>query len=185
MQIFGKGRGSAAIRLVLVGTLALATGCSPALAQQAWRCSAENGRYVENPRRISPRISTLSGRIQFNRGDFSGTWNPVAHIAFTDGRLPQNGDCFCNGIRAEIFPNDPNTVKFFMIFNGNESGIAQADIGKPITFRLSIDNQGEMTAVIGKTNPIAQTASLAHARRDTVQMSCSSGDVTFLNLQTG
>ena len=178
-------RGSAAIRLALAGTVALAANCSPALAQQAWRCSAENGRYVENPRAISPRVSTISGRIQFNRGDFSGTWNPVAHIAFTDSRLPQNGDCFCNGIRAEIYPDEPNIVKFFMIFNGAESGIAQAQVGIPITFRLSIDSQGEMTAVIGKTNPVAQTAGLAHPRRDRVQMSCSSGDVSFLNLQAG
>ena len=169
-------------KLALSAFLAMTTGCS--FGERSWQCQAESGRYLPNRWPASPSIHTLSGRIQFNRGDFGGgDWNPIAHIAFTDSKLPSGRDCFCNGLRAEIFPSEPETVKFFMIFNGQESGIAQSPLGKPITFRLSVDDQGTMTAVVGKTNPVTQTAILAHPQRDTVHMSCSGADVSFRNLK--
>jgi hypothetical protein len=158
---------------------------SPAFGQDqvTWECSAENGQYSENPQSISPSVHTLTGRIQFQSGQFGDQWNPVAHIAFTDSSLPTNADCFCNGLRAEINPGEPDTVRFFMTFNGQSALIAQSPVGRPITFRLSIDDAGVLTVVIGKTHPTMKTARLIRPQRDTVHMSCSSGDVSFLDVQ--
>jgi hypothetical protein len=187
MRIRSRRVSSAAVRLAFVAGLCAAAGSSPAFAQdqETWRCSADNGRYDQYPEEVSPKVRFLTGRIQFNGGDYGEHWNPTAHIAFTDSALPMNGDCFCNGIRASMYRAQPGVVKFFLIANGRSVGIAQAPVGIPITFRLSIDSQGVMTAVIGKTSPRAQSAKLAHPRRDMVHMSCSSGDVSFLNVRAG
>lgn len=183
MRKFSRSR-STKVGGATIAMIALIS-CSTASAQDqvTWRCNAENGVFSENPQQIPPRSKILSGRIQFNAGDFGETWNPVAHIAFADSKLPTHGDCFCNGIRASIHPAEPETVKFFMTYNGQSAGIAQGPVGVPITFRLSIDDQGVLTAVIGKTNPVTKSAKLFHPLRDTVQMSCSSGDVSFLDVQ--
>ena len=168
----------AAIAIVLMS-------CSTASAQDeaSWQCSAENGVFSANPRQLASGSKTLNGRIQFNSAQFGDTWNPVAHIAFVDSKLPSNGDCFCNGIRASIHPAEPETVKFFITYNGQSAGIAQAPVGVPITFQLSIDEQGFLTAVIGKTNPVTKSAKIVYPERDTLHMSCSSGDVSFLNVR--
>ena len=173
------------IKMGLVAVFAVASACSSAFGQDhlTWRCDVPNGRFVQNPQSISPTSNALSGQIQFDGSRFGEQWNPTAHVAFTDSKLPTNGDCFCNGIRASIYPSEPETVKFFMIYNGQSEGIAQAPVGKPITFRMSIDEGGVLTVAIGKTNPAVKTAQLFHVDRDTMQLSCSSGNVNFLNVQ--
>jgi|SRR5438309_937046 len=179
------GRGS--LRLALAASVAIATAYSPALGQTSgnWQCSTDYGTHSENTLSISPRTRVISGRIWFQSGVVGDQWEPGAHIAFTDSRNPAGSGCFCNGIRAEIYSNEPDIVKFFMIYNGRSTGIAQAKVGIPITFRLAIDSQGIMTASIGKTNPRSTSARLMHPQHDTVFMDCSSSDVRFLNLQGG
>jgi hypothetical protein len=177
-------------RAFLAAILAVIAGaavCRPAFGQdqETWRCNVENGRYSTNRQSISPGAHSLTGQIQFHSGQFGDHWSPVAHIAFTDSKLPTNADCFCNGVRASIYPDEPDTVKFFMIFNGKSELIAQAAVGRAITFSLAIDDAGVLTVVIGKTNPVKGTAEVLHPQRDMVHMDCSGGDVSFLNVQPG
>lgn len=185
MREIHKRAVSSSIKLGLVAVFAVASACSSAFGhgQVTWQCDVPNGSFVQNPQSISPKSQVLSGQIQFQRGQFGEQWNPTAHVAFTDSNLPTNGDCFCNGIRASIYPAEPDTVKFFMIYNGQSEGIAQAPVGKPITFRMSIDDGGVLTVAIGKTNPAVKTAQLFHVERDTMQLSCSGGNVSFLDVQ--
>jgi hypothetical protein len=170
-----------------VAALALFASSSPALAQdqETWRCSTDYGTYDSNSLEIPTGTHFLSGRILFHSGQVGHEWEPGAHIAFTDSRNPAPSGCFCNGIRAEIYAGQPNIVTFFMIHNGRSTGFAQAPVGIPITFRLTIDSQGVMTATIGKTRQISTSAQLVHPQHDTVFMDCSSGDVSFLNLRAG
>jgi hypothetical protein len=160
---------------------------SSAFAQdeETWRCDADYGSYSENPQPISPAARTLSGRIQFHSGHMGDYWNPGAVIAFTDSKRPRHDDCFCEGIRADIYRAEPNIVKFLMIFDGQSVAIAQALVGKAITLNLSIDSNGILTVVIGKTNPGKWTARLQHPQHDTAMMFCTGSDVSFLNLQAG
>lgn len=185
MGVVQKRDVSRSAKMGLAAVVAAATACSSAFGrdQVSWQCDAENGRYSQNPQSISRGVHTLTGQIQFRSGQFGEQWNPTAHIAFTDAASPTNADCFCNGIRASVYPSEPNTVKFFMTFNGQSTGIAQAPVGKPITFRLSIDDEGVLTTVIGKTNPVVQKAQLRYPQHDILHLSCSSGTVSFLNVQ--
>jgi hypothetical protein len=175
----------ASIRLALVAGGAVATTASAAAAQEeeTWRCSTPYGSYDQSVLQVSPGSRVLSGRIQFHSGDMGKVWNPTATIAFTDSALPTHGGCFCNGIRASMYRNLPGIVTFEMIFNGEYVGVGQADVGKAITFKVSVDDGGLMTVQIGKTNPVFKTVQLGHAQSDTVYMSCSGGDVSFLNVQ--
>jgi hypothetical protein len=185
MRILSKRRGWTAARVALAASAGIATGCSPALAQdqESWRCSTDYGTYSQNALPIPRASHVLSGRILFHSGVVGEQWEPDAHIAFTDSRNPAPSGCFCNGIHAEIYSGQPDIVTFFMIYNGRSEGFAQAKVGIPITFRLSIDSQGIMTASVGKTNPISKSARLAHPQHDLAYMNCSSGDVSFLNLR--
>ena len=187
MPVLSKWRARASIRSALIAIVASGIACSPAYAQdqETWRCSTEYGTHANSVLPIPGRTQILTGRILFHSGEIGNEWEPAAHIAFTDSRFVASSGCFCNGIRAEIYSGKPDTVIFFMIYNGQSVGFAQAKVGIPITFRLSIDGQGVMTATIGKTHPISKSAQLVHPRRDRVYMDCSSGDVSFLNVQAG
>ena len=187
MRMLPTRRISALIRLALVAGGAIATSCSSAVPQdhETWRCSTPYGRYDQNTLQISPGTHTLSGRIQFHAGEKGEVWNPAAHIAFADSKLPteRDGDCFCNGISAAMYRNLPGIVTFEMISNGESVGIAQAQVGKSITFSVSIDAAGLMTVQIGKTNPARKIVLLIHPGRDMIHMLCSGADVSFLNVQ--
>ena len=187
MRVFAKQRVWAPLRLALVATVAIASGCSPALAQDqdTWRCSTDYGTHREHREHIPRATRVLTGRILFHSGEVGQEWEPGAHIAFTDSHFAASSGCFCNGIRAEIYSDEPDIVKFFMIYNGREEGVAQAKVGIPITFRLSIDSRGVMTTTIGRTSPVSKSAQLMHPPRDTVFMDCSSGDVSFVNVRAG
>lgn len=170
-----------ALAVFIIGASACSAACAP--RPVTWQCETPNGRFVQNPQPIAPETKVLSGQIQFDNAKFGERWDPVAHVAFTDSTLPTEGDCFCNGIRASIYPGEPDTVKFFLIANGQSEGIAQGPVGKPITFRMSIDEGGLLTVAIGKTNPVEKTAQLLHPQRDTMQLSCSSATMRFLDVK--
>ena len=57
-----------------------------------------------------------------------------------------------------------------------------APFDTPITFQIAIDPKGLMTVTIGKTKPIAQTVMLRHPEHDTLELTCSGTDVSFLNV---
>ena len=185
MRLIVRRQHWAWLRLALVAGAAAATSCSSAFAQdqETWRCKTDYGTYTRNELDVPRASHVLSGRIWFHSGTVGEEWEPDAHIAFTDSKAPPTSGCYCNGIRAEIYSGKPDTVIFFMIYNGQSQGFAQAKVGIPITFRLSIDSQGMMTASIGKTHPVSTSAQLVLPAHDKVFMDCSSGDVSFMNVR--
>jgi hypothetical protein len=174
-----------AMRHVLPAFLAIASVSSPALGQAdgSFTCDASNGGFREAEVPVSPHAHLIRGRMLFESRDFSGSDMPSAHIAFGDSASPPDPEhCYCKGIRAQIFPDEPNTVKFYMVSNGHAVGMAQAPVGIPITFAFLIDRNGVMTASIGRTNPRVMSAKLNTPRRDQVHVTCSSAEVRFLDL---
>jgi hypothetical protein len=153
-------------------------------ADESWRCDAQDGGFAENEIPISGTTYAVTGQILFHNRDFTGSDIPSAHIAFTDSTTTPSGDhCFCKGVRAQIFPERPDIVTYYMVRNGKAVGMAESRLGIPITFKFMIDKAGVMTAAIGKTNPQILSAKLTNPRRDMVHMTCSSADVSFLNVR--
>ena len=152
-----------------------------------WQCSAPQGKYRQYRMVISEGRTTLSGQINVTRADLPGEWAPKAVVAFTDASRLINfdgtGDCLCNGVRAMVYAAEPDVVRFFLIANGREVGMAQGRLGTPISFKIEVDPQDLMTVTIGKTNPVVQSAQLAPAVRNQVRLSCSSGDVSFMGVR--
>jgi len=178
------------IRLALVASGALATSCSGALAKdgETWRCTTPYGTFDQKARSIPLTSQTLSGQILFHSGDRGsdrdGDWNPTAHIALTDDSTPPvDGDCYCDGIRASMYRNLPGIVTFEMIYGGKSEGFAQANVGEAITFKISVDNNAVMTVQIGTAPAVVKTAQLTYIGHNMVHMSCSGGDVSFLNVK--
>ena len=173
------------LRRILPAALAAAGISSAAFAQGngTFTCDASDGGVQEIETPVSPRAHMISGRILFESRDFTGADIPSAHIAFGDSASPPDpGHCRCKGIRAQIFPDEPNTVKFYMVSNGHAIGMAQGPLGTPITFSFLIDGEGVMTASIGRTNPRTRSEKLGNPRRDQVHVTCSSAEVRFLDL---
>lgn len=153
-------------------------------AEESWRCDAQDGGFAENEIPISGTTYAVTGQILFRNRDFTGSDIPSAHIAFTDSATTPSGDhCFCKGVRAQIFPERPDIVTYYMVRNGKAVGMAESRLGIPITFKFMIDKAGVMTAAIGETNPQILSAKLTNPRRDMVHMTCSSAEVSFLNVR--
>jgi hypothetical protein len=176
-RIFGR-----TTRLVLIGGLTLAASCSSALAEdeETWRCTAPNGHYDQNVIPISDKSTVISGRITLHQADFNPEWNSLARISVKQSG-PNNGDCHCNGIAVYAIQN-PQKAEFHMKANGGDEALAHSLFETPITFKISINPQGVMTVEIGKTQPVVKTVTLIHPEHDTLVMSCSGADVSFLNL---
>ena len=171
-----------ALRRALPAFFAIASFGSPAFAGN-FDCDASNGGVQEFEMPVSRHAHAISGRMLFESRDFEGSDIPSAHIAFGDSASPPDpGHCRCKGIRAQIFPDEPNTVKFYMVSNGRAIGMAQGPVGTPITFAFLIDGDGVMTASIGRTNRVSKSAKLSNPRRDRVHVTCSSAQVRFLDL---
>lgn len=178
---FSKLGFGAATRLGMAASLALATACS-ALAQdrETWRCDTANGHFSRIALPIGDKTTSVSGRITFHKAYFGPDFGSIARIAFTDSQLPA-GDCRCNGIFVKAFP-DSSTVGFYMLVDGEPVELARAPYETPITFNFSLDPQGRLTARMGKTSPTSKTATPRHLKRDSVVMSCSGADLSFLNV---
>jgi len=173
------------VQFAIIASLALAAGCSKALAQgQSWQCATPNGTYNHKALTIPPNVHALTGEVRF-KGEFGAQWNPIAHIAFTSSKFPASGgECYCNGLLGEMRPDSPGIVVLSLMANGNHSEIARADAGQPIPFRISVNDGGMISVEVGGASPGMESAQLVHEQRDTVHMSCSSGDFTFSNLRT-
>lgn len=173
------------VQFAIIASLALASGCSKALAQgQTWECASPNGTYQDKMLTIPASVHALSGEIRFNKGDFGPDWNPAAYIGFTDSKLSMSDGCFCNGIHGAMHDDSPGMVTLSLMANGQHTEIGRAEIGKPVPFRISVDDGGIISVEVGGGSPGMESAQLVHDRRDTVGMFCSSGDFTFANLRT-
>ena len=167
--------------LAIVAAIALGNAPADAQSGDSWDCDADNGRFAENPQPLSSGAHVLSGQIRFDAGHL-GEWGPVAHIGFAE-RTADGRNCDCAGLLAMIYSQQPDIVTFFIEANGQKVGIAQAPLGRPITFRLSLDGAGGFTAQVGKTTPQVKSFKLRKPLRNTMHMSCSSAAVSFLGMQ--
>lgn len=148
-----------------------------------WDCDAANGRYVEKPLPLPNKIRTLSGQIQLDQGYSDGQWDPVANIGFATG-VEGLGACNCAGLLARVHQSQPNIVSYYVVGNGREYGIAQSELGRPISFNLTVNNLGLLTATMGKTNPAVKTVRLHSPRHDTLRMTCSTAKVRFIDIRS-
>jgi hypothetical protein len=182
MRLFWGHGPAGARRLALVGGLILATGCSSAIAQdqETWRCNAPNGHYDEHVLSIPANATSVSGKIAFHSGDFGTEWTPLARIRFTQSDTA-DGNCHCSGIAAYGYQN-PDHVEYDVTTKNEDVAIAQSLFEKSIMFKISIDPQGVMTVAIGKTDPTIRTTKLLYPGHDSVVLSCSGADVSFLNI---
>jgi hypothetical protein len=170
-----------AVRLALLGSLTVATSSGATPYHETWRCSARNGHFDRNVLSIPKGTTSIRGFINFHRPDFGLKWPSVARIAFTDSAL-YNAGCHCNGVSVGAF-RDPDRIEFAMLTDGQFTSMAQSDFERPITFSISIDPRGMMTVQIGAHDPEIKTVMLSHSTRDSIIMSCSGSDVSFLNVK--
>ena len=169
------------IRLVLVTVLTLISGSSAsAQVRETFRCTAPNGHYDHEMLRIWDKTTVVTGRINVHKADRGTDWASSAKIAFTNSKDPDNG-CHCNGVYVEAVPDKPY-VDFFILFDGEAAVMTRRYYETAITFRIAIDTTGLMTVRIGKDEPYFKTVKLARPTRDSVLMSCSGMDVSFLNI---
>jgi hypothetical protein len=168
-------------RAMLAGAAALSVGCSPASAQdrETWRCDAPNGHYDRNAPSIWDKTTSITGRINFHEAH-AGPDGSIARIAFSDSKL-DDGDCHCNGLYLEGF-HDPERVGFYLLVDGEPELVSSRKYEIPITFKFSIDPAGVITLQVGKEEVHVRSAKLPHPQRDTMVMSCSGADVSFLNV---
>jgi len=84
---------------------------------------------------------------------------------------------------ARCLRSDDN-VQYEMHGNGNAQPFAQAKLGVPITFRVSIDASGELLVAIGKTDAVSKTLKLAYPVDRPLRLSCSGANVVFSDLHS-
>ncbi|HUQ46799.1 MAG TPA: hypothetical protein VM053_01000, partial [Gemmatimonadaceae bacterium] len=125
------------------------------------------------------KTTSITGRLNFHEAH-GGPDGSIARIAFSDSKL-DDGDCRCNGLFVKGF-QDPDRVGFYMLVDGEPELISSRKFETPITFKFSIDSKGVMTLQVGKEEVHAKSAKLPHPQRDTMVMSCSGADVSFLNV---
>lgn len=174
-----------ALRHGVAAALVIASvgGSSPVRANETFTCDASDGGYREAEVEVPRNAHLVRGRMVFESRDFSGGDIPSAHIAFGDSASPPDPEhCFCKGIRAQIFPEEPDTVKFYAVSNGHAVGVAQGPVGVPLTFSFAIDGSGVMTASFGRTNPRVNRSKLTNRRRDRLHLTCTSARVRFLDV---
>lgn len=170
------------IRLAVVGCLSLTASCSSAFSQdrETWRCDTPNGKYNVNEPPIGDKTTSVTGRILLHKAYFGPNWASSAKIGFHDSKLV-DGDCHCNGLEVEAF-HDPDSVEFYLLVDGKRTFVSSREYGIPITFKFSIDPNGIMTAEVGKEHVDTKSATLPRPARDSLRMSCSGADVSFLNI---
>lgn len=172
---------SGRVRMALACGTALIAGCTRAGAQdtETWRCSAANGHYEEHLIDIAGK-STITGRINMHSADFGSRWTSIAKVSIEDSKR-SSAECDCAALVATGI-RDRTVVDFALEQGHEQQSFAQSEFEKPITFRIDIDPQGLMTVRIGKTHPVEKVAALRHPQRDTLHLSCSGADVSFLNI---
>lgn len=171
-------------RLGVAACLAFSTSCS-AFAQdrETWRCDVPNGQYDANDMPIGDQTKVISGQINFHRADFGPEWLSIAKIGFKDSKL-EDGDCHCNGLYVQAFKKE-QSVALALLVDGHprESFPVGGTFDYPIPFKITIDPNGLITLQVGKKVVQTDTAVLSHVERDTLMMSCSGGNVSFLNVK--
>jgi hypothetical protein len=170
----------------VIGGIIVASACASAetIDQGTFRCNASNGHYDAKAFLIPSDTSSVSGEISVHSADAGPEWTSLAKIlVHQHGAHYSDGDCSCDGIAINVFKN-PDHVDFYMTTNGQNVPIGRSPFDTPITFKISISPEGVMTVTIGKTNPNLKTIMLHHPEHNSLEMSCSGADVSFLGIAT-
>lgn len=172
------------IRHALACCAALAGGGCNALAQdmpdvEVWRCSAPYGTYHTHELPIGDK-RVVTGRIFIHSVDTGPRWASQAKVSLEDSKR-DSGECDCAAVVAKGF-DQPPAVDFYAAHGEQEDLMGGRKFGVPITFRIAIDPAGPMTVTIGKEHLDTRVFTLAHPLRDTIELSCSGADVSFLNI---
>lgn len=150
---------------------------------ESYRCIAPGGRSNGTVFPF-PKVGTaISGKISVHSADVGTEWASLVKIlAHQRGANYADGDCGCNGIAVYAFKN-PDHIEFYTTANDKEVPLqGAAPFDTPISFQIAIDPKGVMTVTIGATRPIIQTVILRHPEHDTLELTCSGADVSFLNM---
>ncbi len=170
------------VRTAIVSGSVLLAACSPAVAQDAetWRCTAANGQYDDRLISIAGK-TVITGRINMHSADVGKKWGSTAKVTIEDSKRT-SAECNCAGVVARGF-RDPDAVEFDLELGAEQLPMSKRFFETPITFRISIDPQGLMTVQVGKDKPHIKTVALSRPKRDTLHLSCSGSDVSFLNIE--
>ena len=176
---------SAARRACLGMALVAIPATSPSVSAQdasRWECNAPYGETAENFAILPPGTRSVRGLIQFMSGDWGEYGQPRAAISLNGTVPPGTPHCACTGLMAFLRSDDK--VQYEMHGNGHGEPFAQANLGVPITFRVSIDAKGQLLVSIGKTDPVSKTTMLEYPATRPLRLSCSGARVVFSDLRT-
>ena len=170
------------MRILIVGFLTMMAGYSSAQAQdvETWRCTAPYGDAVRKSLPAPGSVHGVDGRITFNTADLGPEWSSVAKIGFHNSTVDA-GDCHCNGLSVEASATT-NVIVFNMVVDGRATPISARYMKIPISFSISIGADNVMTVKIGKQSVDIKAVPLADSSHDSLIMSCSGADVSFLNI---
>lgn len=147
-----------------------------------WECKAAYGQTEENFAILPPGTRSVSGHIQFVSGDWGEYGQPRAAISLNGVVSPGASHCACTGLMAFLQSDD--TVQYEMHGNGNGQPFAQAKLGVAVTFKVFIDQSGQLLVSIGKTGAVTKTLQLEYPADKPLRLSCSGADVVFSDLRT-
>jgi hypothetical protein len=149
---------------------------------EVYRCNTPNGYSDGVAYPIYSTSMNLTGKLLIHAADVKPEWASIGKILLhLHGSHFDDGDCGCNGIEVRAFKN-PDQIELDLTTNGKNIPIAHSLYDTPISFSISVSPQGLMTVAIGESKPLIKTATLLHPEHDTVEMSCSGTDISFLNI---
>lgn len=172
-----------ALCLAAIGGVATASASAEIADRESYRCNAPGGQGGGTVFPFDAAGTTISGKVSFHSADVGTEWASVVKIlAHQRGAHNADGDCGCNGIAIYAFKN-PDHIEFYTTVNNQEVPLQRGALfDSPISFKIVVDPKGVMTVTIGKNQPSVQTVKLRHPEHDTLELTCSGADVSFLNM---
>ena len=165
-----------------IGVFIAATALLPAAAlasdqpQNSWTCNANAGQYSRNGLDTSTALS-VSGNIEFKEKHSGTDWSEVATIRFRKKRESKE----FGGIN--LYYASHNDKELTISIAGFDTGaprvVAHVGAGGPIPFKVAIDADGTVTAIIKGRAFVAKGYKF---RSGIAQISCSSAIVDFTDL---
>ncbi|MGL5837303.1 MAG: hypothetical protein ACRCY3_02245 [Sphingorhabdus sp.] len=159
----------------------LTTGCDALSGKLNRNCSAPGGKYEQTAVRLESDTTSITGQIQFSSFDFSTRWGPVAKISFTPGEQSEGGTCYdCAGMVVEAYEDRPGEFQVFLRQNNTDTGGFWIASDVPADFKITIEQEQLVKLEIGGEQVTAYTFRVP---RDHLQISCSSANADFRNIE--
>lgn len=146
-------------------------------AQSAsWTCNAGAGKFARNGLDTSAGLA-VSGTIEFKDRHGGSKWASRAAVNFRRAR----GEEKFGGLGFYFaHPDDKAlTVDLVGFDGGRPQPIGQITLGRPVSFTVRIDADGNVTANLGGKTVVAKGRSFSGG---ITQASCSSAEVEFAGL---